>query len=128
MLCFSRHWNSRHRTKVQTTVGKEDSPMRIKEPDDERKFHRRFTAEGKVVILCCHLVKKVSVSQLCEKHDLQPTLFYRWQQMLYENAPYVLFKLPNIAFVTVNSVKTLLYECLTFSPAEKYSNKPARNK
>ena len=26
------------------------------------------------------------MSQLCEEHDLQPSLFYYWQKQLFENA------------------------------------------
>lgn len=50
-----------------------------------RKKRRSFTAEEKVSLLRSHLVEKKSVSEICQEHHLQPTVFYRWQQELFEN-------------------------------------------
>ena len=52
---------------------------------NERKPRKNYTAQEKIAILRRHLVEKVPVSDLCEQHQLQPTLFYRWQQELFEN-------------------------------------------
>lgn len=49
------------------------------------KNRRHFTAEEKVALLRRHLVEKVAVSEICQLHNLQPTVFYRWQQELFEN-------------------------------------------
>jgi transposase-like protein len=49
------------------------------------KSRRKFTAEQKASILREHLIEKVSVADLCEKHGLQPTVFYRWQKEMTEN-------------------------------------------
>ena len=46
---------------------------------------RRFSAEEKVAILRQHLLEKVPVSDLCDKHHLAPNLFYRWQKAFFEN-------------------------------------------
>ena len=46
---------------------------------------RRFTSEEKAVIVRRHLVDKVPVSDLCDKHGIHPTQFYRWQKSLFEN-------------------------------------------
>jgi transposase-like protein len=46
---------------------------------------RHFTAEEKVKALRRHLVEKVAVSTLCEELGIQPTVFYRWQQVFFEN-------------------------------------------
>lgn len=46
---------------------------------------RRFTAEQKVAILKEHLVEKVPVSQVCDRHGINPTAFYRWQKEFFEN-------------------------------------------
>jgi len=46
---------------------------------------RRFTGKEKVAILRRHLVEGVSVSDLCDEHGLNPTMFYRWQKELFEN-------------------------------------------
>lgn len=46
---------------------------------------RHFSPEEKVKILREHLVDKVPVSMICEKHRIQPTLFYQWQKTFFEN-------------------------------------------
>ena len=46
---------------------------------------RKFSAKDKVRILKAHLVDKVPVSEVCDKHGLQPTIFYRWQKEFFEN-------------------------------------------
>jgi len=47
---------------------------------------RRLTGEEKAKVLRRHLVDKVPVSELCEEHGIQPTVFYRWQKQLFEGA------------------------------------------
>lgn len=49
-----------------------------------RKERKNHTAEEKVAILRQHLLDGVPVSDLCEKHRLQPTVFYQWQKRLFE--------------------------------------------
>jgi len=49
------------------------------------KSRRKFTAEQKAAILREHLIEKVPVADLCDKHGLQPTVFYRWQKEMLEN-------------------------------------------
>ena len=51
-----------------------------------RRARRNFTVEEKVALLRRHLVEGVSISDICEENDLQPTVFYRWQKALFENA------------------------------------------
>jgi len=46
---------------------------------------RNFTAGEKVAILRAHLLDKVQISELCDKHGIQPTQFYQWQKQLFEN-------------------------------------------
>ena len=48
---------------------------------------RNFTPEQKASVLREHLIDRVAVSDLCEKHGLRPTVFYRWQKTMFENAP-----------------------------------------
>lgn len=50
-----------------------------------RKPRRQFTAKEKVAILRAHLLEKSPISDLCEKHGIQPTVFYRWQAQFFEN-------------------------------------------
>ena len=45
---------------------------------------RHFTGKQKIAILREHLIEKKPLSEVCEKHDLQPSLFYYWQKQLFE--------------------------------------------
>jgi transposase len=49
------------------------------------KERRHFTPEQKVKILREHLLEDVPISQVCAKHQIQPTLFYLWQKVFFEN-------------------------------------------
>jgi transposase len=49
------------------------------------KQRRTFTAEEKVAILRRHLLDGMAVSDLCDEHGLNPTVFYRWQKAFFEN-------------------------------------------
>lgn len=46
---------------------------------------RNFTPFQKVAILKEHLLEKTPVSEVCQKHHLQPTQFYKWQKQFFEN-------------------------------------------
>ena len=50
-----------------------------------KKQRKNYTAEEKVAILREHLLEKVPISDLCEKHGMHPTMFYRWQKDFFEN-------------------------------------------
>ena len=54
------------------------------DPQDNHR-RRHFTAEQKVAILRQHLVEHLPISDLCQKHQIQPSVFYRWQQEFFEN-------------------------------------------
>lgn len=55
--------------------------------DQQKHVRRRFTAQQKVAILKEHLIDKVAVSEVCDRHGLNPTAFYRWQKEFFENGP-----------------------------------------
>ena len=46
---------------------------------------RHFTPEQKVAILREHLLDKVPVSEVCDRHLIQVSLFYLWQKEFFEN-------------------------------------------
>jgi len=46
---------------------------------------RHFSPEQKVAIVKEHLVDRVPISDLCDRHRIQPTQFYLWQKQLFEN-------------------------------------------
>jgi transposase-like protein len=50
-----------------------------------KKQRKNYTPEEKVAILRRHLLKQVPISELCDKHGLQPTVFYRLQKEFFEN-------------------------------------------
>jgi len=50
-----------------------------------RKRRHNYTPEEKVAILKRHLVEQVPISDLCDKYQLQPTVFYHWQKQFFEN-------------------------------------------
>jgi transposase-like protein len=49
-----------------------------------KRQRKRYSPEEKVAILRQHLVEKVPVSDVCEEHGLNPTVFYRWQKEFFE--------------------------------------------
>jgi transposase len=55
---------------------------------------KQYTGEEKLAILRKHLLEGVAVSDICDEHDLQPTVFYRWQKQLFEEGAMV-FRRPN---------------------------------
>lgn len=48
------------------------------------KQRRNYTAEEKVAMIRRHLLDGVTVSDLCEEHQLNPNLYYRWQKEFFE--------------------------------------------
>ena len=50
------------------------------------KKRKNYTSQEKVSILKEHLLEKAPVSDLCDKYDLHPTVFYRWQKEFFEKS------------------------------------------
>jgi len=48
----------------------------------ERRHH---SGDEKVKILRMHLLEGQAVSDLCEQHRINPSLFYQWQRTFFEN-------------------------------------------
>jgi transposase len=46
---------------------------------------RHFGGQEKVKILRMHLLEGKPVSDLCEQHKINPSLFYQWQRTFFEN-------------------------------------------
>src|SRR5436305_8841463 len=61
-----------------------------------RKPRKNYTPVEKVAILRRHLIDHVPVSDLCDEHQLSPTLFYAWQKQFFENGT-VAFERKNAA-------------------------------
>ena len=45
---------------------------------------KSYTAQKKVIILRKHLLEKIPISDICERYELRPTVFYRWQKQFFE--------------------------------------------
>lgn len=58
-----------------------------------RRQRRNFSGPEKMAILRAHLIDKVPVSEVCDKHGLNPTVFYHWQKKLFEEGA-VVFEQP----------------------------------
>ena len=46
---------------------------------------RQFTPEQKVKILKEHLSEHKQVSDICDRQEINPVIFYRWQKQFFEN-------------------------------------------
>jgi len=46
---------------------------------------RQWTGDQIMVILKRHFVDKEDISKICAAEDIQPSQFYRWQAMLFED-------------------------------------------
>jgi transposase len=59
--------------------------MNTSQNGSSSRERRHFTAEQKVAIVKRHLIDRVSISDLCDQHQILPTQFYQWQKQLFEN-------------------------------------------
>ncbi len=50
-----------------------------------KQQRRHFSAQEKVKILRLHLLEGKPISDLCEEHGLNPSVFYQWQRSFFEN-------------------------------------------
>lgn len=57
----------------------------MSESNGKKRQRRYFSPEDKAAILRRHLVDRVPVSDLCDEHKIQPTLFYLWQRQAFEH-------------------------------------------
>jgi transposase len=53
---------------------------------NDKQTRRHFSPPEKVAILKRHLLEGTPVSQLCDEFEINPTVFYGWQRVLFENA------------------------------------------
>ena len=49
-----------------------------------RKYNK-FSPEEKVRLLRLHLIEKEQVSDICDRHGINPNNFYGWQKLFFEN-------------------------------------------
>jgi transposase-like protein len=46
---------------------------------------KKYSAQEKVRLLRLHLIEKEPVSDICDRHGLNPNVFYQWQKVFFEN-------------------------------------------
>lgn len=49
-----------------------------------KRTRKQYSAQEKVTILRQHLIDRTPVSDLCDQHQIHPTLFYQWQKQFFE--------------------------------------------
>ena len=49
------------------------------------KKYKKFSPEEKVRLLRLHLIEKELVSDICDRHGINPNVFYKWQKLFFEN-------------------------------------------
>ena len=49
------------------------------------KKYKKFSSEEKVRLLRLHLIEKEPISDICDRHGLNPNVFYKWQKLFFEN-------------------------------------------
>ena len=52
----------------------------------DKPVRRHFTSQEKVAVVKRHLLEGIAISKLCDEFKINPTLFYQWQKILFENA------------------------------------------
>ena len=50
-----------------------------------KKKRKHYTSEQKVAVLRRRLLGQEPISKLCDELGLQPTVFYGWQKVFFEN-------------------------------------------
>ena len=49
------------------------------------KKYKKFSPEEKVRLLRLHFIEKEPVSDICDRHGINPNGFYKWQKIFFEN-------------------------------------------
>jgi transposase len=50
----------------------------------KKRKQKHFQPAEKVAIIREHLVEKAPVSDICDKYNIHPSVYYRWQQQFFE--------------------------------------------
>jgi transposase len=61
----------------------------------KRKRRANFTGAQKTAIVREHLLEGTPISDLCERHGIQPGQFYTWQKQLFEHGAKAFERGPN---------------------------------
>lgn len=69
---------------------------------------RHFTGAQKMAILRLHRLESVTISEVCQKHGLQPTAFYLWQKRLFEEGAALRERPAGISFRNADARQTVV--------------------
>ena len=72
-----------------------------------KKRRKNYQAEEKVAILKRHLVDEETVSSICESLKLQPSQFYSWQKLFFENGASAFKQTPKKASCKISEQKQI---------------------
>lgn len=72
-----------------------------------KEKRRNYTPKEKVFILKRHLLERVAVSDVCDEYQLQPKVFYTWQQQFFENGEAAFTKRDHSRLKEENRIKQL---------------------
>lgn len=53
---------------------------------------KRYSPQQKVEMLHLHFIEGTPVSDICDKHELHPNVFYKWQKLFFERGAAVFEK------------------------------------
>jgi len=62
---------------------------------------RHFSSQEKVKILREHFLDGTAISEVCQKHQIQPSMFYHWQKTFFENGTAAFERPPSRSRVSV---------------------------
>lgn len=73
---------------------------------------RQYQAAEKVSIIRQHLIEKESISDLCDKYGIAPSVYYRWQKQFFEGGAAAFEKTTQTAVTTLQQEVQQLEEKL----------------
>src|SRR5688572_4539751 len=91
--------------------------MSNNKPTSNQSLRRHFSPADKIKILRLHLLEKIPISEVCEKHDITPTQFYQWQKIFFENGAAAFAQ---SAGSRATSQSELYWEVLLLNPNEVF--------
>ena len=66
---------------------------------------RHFSSQEKVKILREHFLDGTPISEVCQKHQIQPSMFYNWQRTFFENGTAAFERQPSRSRIGVGEKK-----------------------
>ena len=82
----------------------------------QNNLKKKHTPDQKFKIVKEQLTTKTSVTEICKKYGIHPSLFYKWQERNFYQEPLKFLNLQNqaqqkLSFVKLMSLKKTIIEC-----------------